>query len=104
MGEHALNNPKSSAFAAFYEFLLTSFIEADEKCKGTINREEFDLLLTNAAKVPRMFGLAPPTVTKSARDAIFDKMDENQEGYVTFRKFLSWTIEHTKEVLALHRA
>lgn len=94
--EHALKNPNSSAFSAFYEFLLTIFIESDEDCKGTIVREELDILLARAAHVPRLFGLAPAGGSKKERDTIFKSMDSNNEGYITFRKFLSWTVEHTK--------
>lgn len=102
--EHALNNPNSGAFASFYEFLLTVFIEADVKCKGTIAREELDILLDRAAKVPRVFGLAPPSGTKEHRDKIFNSMDSNNEGYITFRKFLAWTVDHTKLKIKMQKA
>lgn len=102
--DHALNNPDSGAFASFYEFLLSIFIEADMDCKGTITREQLDTLLDKAAKVPRVFGLAPPSGTTEHRDKIFESMDSNKEGYVTFRKFLAWTVDHTKLKIKMQKA
>lgn len=102
--EHALNNPSSSEFASFYEFLLAIFIETDTECKGTIARGEFDALLTRAAQVPRLFGLAPSSASKEERDNIFKSMDINNEGYVTFRKFVQWTVDHTKLKIRKQRA
>jgi uncharacterized membrane protein len=102
--EHALANPTSGAYASLYEFLLTCFIESDVECKGTISRKEFSDLLCRAAKVPRQFGLAPPDASEGERDKIFASMDTNNEGYVTFRKFLAWTVEHTKHKVELQRA
>jgi len=97
--DEAVNNTSSPAFASFYEFLLTIFVESDVECKGTIKREELDVLLDRAAAVPRYYGLAPKEYTKEGRDAIFKQMDTNGEGYVTFRKFVSWTVAHTRSVL-----
>jgi hypothetical protein len=102
--EHALNNPQSSAFASFYEFMLSIFIEADVDCMGQITREQIDILLDRAAHVPRVFGLAPSSGTKEHRDKIFASMDENNEGYVTFRKFLAWTVDHTKLKIKMQKA
>lgn len=94
--DHALTNPTSSAFTTYYQFLLKIFIEADKDCKGTISRAQLDPLLERAAQVPRQFGLAPMTASKEFRDAVFASMDTNNSGNVTFRKFLRWTVEHSK--------
>jgi len=102
--EHALNNPNSGAYTSLYEFLLTIFIESDKNCKGTINRQEFDVLLDRAAAVPRQFGLAPSGSSEELRTKIFNSMDDNKSGTITFRKFLSWTTAHSKMKIEMQRA
>merc|ERR1712107_243622 len=101
--EYALNNPTSGAYASLYEFLLTVFVEADDDNTGTINRHQFDSVLDRAALVPRQFGLAPNTTSKMLRDQIFDCMDDNNSGRVTFRKFVAWTVTHSKNKITQHR-
>jgi len=102
--EHAVNNPTSGAYAALYNFLLTIFVEADLNCKGTINRAEFDLIVDRAAQVPRQFGLAPAGSSKELRDKIFNSMDDNSSGTITFRKFILWTVTHAQGKIKDHRA
>jgi hypothetical protein len=102
--ESALNDPASGAYATLYEFLLCTFVEADATCTGTINRQEFDVLIEKAAKVPRQFGLAPAVTDDAAHDKVFATMDDNNSGTITFRKFMAWTVEHTKYKIKLQRA
>merc|ERR1719330_1652217 len=87
-----------------YKFLLTIFVEADVNCKGTINRQEFDAIVDRAAMVPRQFGLAPPGSSKELRDKIFNRMDDNNSGTITFRKFVNWTVTHAKGKIHDHRS
>jgi len=102
--EYAVNNPTSGAYASLYEFLLKIFVECDKSRTGTINREEFDVLLNRAAMVPRQFGLAPETTSPELRTKIFKMMDDNQSGGITFRKFLAWTVAHSKMKIEMQRA
>merc|ERR1712107_108037 len=89
--EEAVNKPDSIASTTLYNYLLTLFVEADIECKGKISYEQFDGLVEIAAASPRHFGLAP------AGRAMFDAMDYNKSGYVTFRKFLRFVREHARE-------
>lgn len=102
--DQAVNNPDSGASANLYNYLLTSFVEADEGGKGRISLEEFDRLIDIAAKTPRFFKLAPDTSDPATRKAMFDAMDTNKTGFVTFRKFLEFVRGHVKERLAAHAA
>jgi len=102
--EHALHNPTSGAYSSLYQFLLTVFVESDKQCKGTIDREEFDVLVDRAAVVPRQFGLAPMGSSKELRDKFFAAMDDNNSGTITFRKFLAWTVEHSKLKISKQRS
>jgi len=90
----ACTDRKSRQYATFYEFLLCLFVEADTCSKGAINVEQFDGLLTAAARVPRHFGLAPEQSDPVERKAIFDKMADGK-GFVRFNDFLEWAISHT---------
>lgn len=102
--EKAVTDQNSDAYAVLYEYLLTLFVEADVDSTGAINFNQFDLLVDKAAAAPRLFKLAPAGSSTEIRKAIFDSMDDNQEGYVTFRKFTRWLVEHAKEKIDDHRA
>jgi hypothetical protein len=106
--EIAVNDKTSYNRSTFYNFMLNMFVEADEACTGRVNRAQFDALLTRAAQVPRHFGLAPPEVDKATRDKMFDSMElrrgDQRTGYVTFRKFYEWSIDHIAEKIRMHKA
>lgn len=102
--ELAITDKNSDAHAALYEYVLTLFVEADATNTGAINFEQFGALINQAATLPRSFGLAPDDSSEEARRAIFDSMDDNKEGFVTFRKVLRWLHEHTAEKLAEYKA
>lgn len=101
--EYAVHNPNSGAHATLYEFLLTMYVESDVNCGATIDRGEFDRLVERAVAVPRTFGLAPMHTTEEMRTAVFNSMDDNGSGFITFRKFIAWTLAHTKEKIRLQR-
>jgi len=102
--DDAVNKKKSGASASLYNYLLTIFVEADEACKGYIHFDEFNKLIDLAAASPRFFGLAPDTQDVKARRAMFDAMDKQNTGSVTFRKFLRFNREHIRAKLAAHAA
>jgi len=100
--DQAVNIKKSGASASFYNHLLTTFVEADEGCKGHINYTEFIKLVDLAAASPRFFGLAPSVTNEPARKAMFEAMDSTNSGHITFRKFLRFVRTHVKGKLAEH--
>merc|ERR1739845_90241 len=102
--DQAVNDPKSIASTTLYNYLLTLFVEADKDCKGQITFEQFDGLVDIAAASPRHFGLAPQTRDVAERRRMFDSMDYNKSGYVTFRKFLRFVREHAREKVAEYSA
>jgi len=91
----AVEDPNSGPYASLYGFLLTLFTEADTACKGKVTFDQFDSLASQAAKVPRFYGLAPDDNCQATRKEIFDNM-ATHDGYVSFDDFLTWTIKHTK--------
>merc|ERR1719420_2701329 len=98
--DEAVNKPDSIASTTLYNYLLTLFVEADTDCKGRISYEQFDDLVEIAAASPRHFGLAPAGRDAAARRMMFDAMDYNKSGYVTFRKFLRFVRDHAREKVA----
>lgn len=106
--EIAVNDKTSYNRSSYYNFMLNLFVEADESCSGRVNRAQFDALLNRAAKVPRHFGLAPDVVDTATRDKMFDAMElrrgDKRTGFVTFRKFYEWNLEHTAAKIRAHRA
>jgi len=59
-------------------------------------------LIEDAAQAPRALGLAPtseqayPTAghKQAARQQMFNQMDVNNSGSITFDKFLTWAMNH----------
>jgi len=102
--DEAVNKPDSIASTTLYNYLLTLFVEADVDCKGKISYEQFDGLVEIAAASPRHFGLAPPGRDAAARREMFDAMDYNKSGHVTFRKFLRFVREHARAKVAEYKA
>lgn len=106
--EIAVKDKTSYNRSSFYNFMLNIFVEADESCSGRVNRAQFDALLSRAAQIPRHFGLAPPDVDKATRDKMFDSIElrrgDERTGYVTFRKFYEWSIDHIALKIRLHKA
>jgi len=96
----ATRDSTSGEAVVLYNYLLTSFVEADTECKGAVTFEQFDKLVDIAAVTPRFFGLAPDSRDVAARRKMFDEMDTNKEGFVTFRKFLEFTRKHVAAKLA----
>lgn len=101
--DEAVNKPDSIASTTLYNYLLTLFVEADIDCKGKISFEQFDGLVEVAAATPRHFGLAPSGRDAAARRMMFDAMDYNKSGFVTFRKFLRFVRLHVREKVAEHK-
>merc|ERR1712107_412172 len=99
----AVNKPNSIASTTLYNYLLTLFVE-DIECKGRISYEQFEGLVDIAAASPRHFGLAPAGRDAAARRMMFDAMDYNKSGYVTFRKFLRFVREHAREKVTEYKA
>jgi len=98
----ALADRSSEQYKSLYEFLFKTFVESDTGECGAITKDRFDILLEEAAQAPRALGLAPPTnetysndaQKRQARDAMFDQMDVDRSGNVTFDKFLNWAVSH----------
>lgn len=90
----AISNKNSGEGVMLYNYLLTSFVEADLDAKGSVTFEQFDKLVDVAAVTPRFFGLAPESRDVAARRQMFDAMDTNNEGFITFRKFYEFFRQH----------
>lgn len=106
--ERAVTKPGSYEHSSFYNFILSCFVEADTECKGRVNYEQFEAVLTKAASVPRFFGLAPTDVHEDMRKMMFETMqlyrDGQPTGFVTPRRFWEWTVEHVGKKIALQKA
>merc|ERR1711907_591248 len=112
MGELAMQNRHSEQFKALYEHLFKTFVEQDIMVKGSINFEEFDLLIEEAAKAPRTLRLAPQAHEAytsqaqriQARKQLFDTMDKDKGGNITFDEYLNWAIGHIAGKIQDYRA
>jgi len=98
----AISNRHSEEYKSFYNFLFQTFIDVDADQKGTITVAQFDALIEVAAAAPRTVGLAPPTSQtyrdeahrRQARQEMFNTMDDDKSGTITFDEYLNWVINH----------
>jgi Ca2+-binding EF-hand superfamily protein len=98
----AMRDRHSEEFKSLYEHLLKTFVEQDRLMKGCIGFEEFDSLIEAAARAPRTLGLAPETQDlyqssthrQQVRLEIFDTMDRDKTGTITFNDYLNWALGH----------
>lgn len=110
--ELAMQNRHSEQFKALYEHLFKTFVEKDVMVKGAINFDEFDLLIEEAAKAPRTLNLAPQAHQaydsaahrQAARKQLFDTMDKDKGGTITFDEYLNWAISHIAQKIQEFRA
>lgn len=110
--EVAMQNRHSEQYKALYEHLFKTFVEKDVMVKGAINFEEFDLLIEEAAKAPRTLGLAPQAHQaydsaahrQESRKQLFDTMDKDKGGTITFDEYLGWAVSHIAQKIQEFRA
>jgi len=100
--EVAVTNRTSEEYKSLYEHLFKTFVESDVEEKGAIRRSQFDILIEDAAKAPRILGLAPSSAQAyptemdkmASRDQLFAAMDTQRRGYISFNDFLAWAVQH----------
>jgi len=88
-----------------YNLLLRSFVAADVDFDGKVSVDEFDSMIEAAAALPRKFGYqwwdeakCPDEATrKTVRAALFTKIDENNDGGISFDEWLGFALGHYKE-------
>jgi Ca2+-binding EF-hand superfamily protein len=110
--ELAMQNRNSEQFNSLYEHLFKTFVEKDVMIKGAINFQEFDLLIDEAAKAPRTLGLAPSAEhayanaeeKSAARQELFNLMDKDKGGNITFDEYLNWAVGHIAQKIQEYRA
>lgn len=88
-----------------YLFLFRNFMRADKEGKGGVTAEQFDYLIDLSAAAPRALGLAPLSFEmfgsdahrRASRKTLFESMDKEKTGIITFNDYMNYTIEHIAE-------
>mmetsp|Transcript_15661 Transcript_15661/g.39161 ORF Transcript_15661/g.39161 Transcript_15661/m.39161 type:complete len:548 (+) Transcript_15661:54-1697(+) len=101
----ATSDRKSREFVELYQFLFNNFVIADKEAKGAVTAEQFDLLVELSAAAPRSLGLAPKSTDMfksdaerlASRKALFQGMDKDGGGTISFDEYLEYTIKHIAE-------
>merc|ERR1712014_39010 len=96
---------KSREHTELYQFLFNNFVKADKEAKGAVTAEQFDYLVELSADAPRSLGLAPKSTDMFKSDAerlasrkrLFQGMDKDGGGTITFDEYLDYTIKHIAE-------
>jgi len=98
----AVNDKNSPEYQELYQFLFKNFVLADADQKGSVTFEQSDHLVELSAAAPRSLGLAPATEEmfkstserQAARRELFDSMDSDCGGTISFDEYLKYTISH----------
>jgi len=101
----AVGDKNCAEYQQLYQFLLKNFVIADTDQKGRVTFEQFDKLVELSANAPRSLGLAPPTEDmfkssserRAARKKLFDSMDADKGGSISFDEYLKYTVGHIAE-------
>lgn len=110
--EKAVRNTHSEEYKSLYEHLFKVFVESDVEEAGMVHWQNFDMLIEDAAKVPREAGLAPSTAEAyqseaqkvATRQKEWYAMDARGTGAITFEQFLAWALKHIQGKVAEYRA
>merc|ERR1712224_771614 len=98
----AVTDRSSPEFERLYQFLLDCFSAADNDYDGKVDAEEFDMMVELAAKDVRRLGLAPThkqtyrngTERRAARTQLFDQINADRSGYISFEEWLEYALRH----------
>jgi len=98
----AVNDKTSDSYTELYNFLVNCFARADNKLEGRVYINQFDVLVEEAAELPRKYGYAPTTIQlyptdaerSAGRQRWFDQMDQAKTGYITLEEWIDFSIKH----------
>jgi Ca2+-binding EF-hand superfamily protein len=98
----ACRSRSSPEYKELYKFLLDCFTQANHALNGRVGPQEFDQMIDIAAEAPRVFGFAPSAADTYAtaeekflrRKQMFDAMDEDRSGDISFEEWLRFCYTH----------
>jgi len=104
----ALSSNADDSYIELYNILLRAFVGADVDFDGKVSVDEFDGMIENAAALPRKFGLqwwdeaaCPDEASrKKVREDLFKKIDQNDDGGISFDEWLAFALQHYREQTA----
>ena len=88
--EAGKKNPE--ALRSIYFYQLNCFKTADADRDGKVSKEEFQLLLDTFAAAPARLGLKVPSMEKKEAEGLFEKIDENGDGAISFDEWLGFSL------------
>jgi len=102
----ALASTDDDCYIEMYNLLLRSFVRADVDFDGKVSVEEFDSMIEAAAALPRKFGYSwwdeaacpDEAARKASRAELFKKIDENNDGGISFDEWLAFALTHYRSV------
>lgn len=98
----AINDRESGAYEELYQFLCTCFTRADKKMTGKVDVANFDMLVEEAAELPRRYGYAPKSeamypsedLRKAARSKQLLEMKTSEYGYISLEEWVKFAVNH----------
>lgn len=106
----ALSDQRSEEYKSLFECMFRNFVEADMDMQGQIRFEHFDALVDVQSHAVRKAGLAPSPdqlysdaqAKRAHRKKLFDSMDTNQSGTITFNEYLQFALKHIAKKTDMH--
>lgn len=98
----ALASNTDDCYIELYNSSLRAFVAADVDFDGKVSVEEFDSMIEAAAALPRKFGYKwwdedkcpDEAARKAVRADLFKKIDENEDGGISFDEWLAFALKH----------
>jgi len=95
--KRAVECTESDSYIELYNILLRAFAKADVDYDGKVSVEEFPTMIKAADLIPNKFGFS---WWGQEPKELFSKIDDNNDGAISFDEWLSFAMVHYKENVA----
>jgi len=90
--KRAVSSTSDDCYIELYNLLLRCFVAADTDMDGKVDGKEFSGMIEGAAALPRNHGFQWWEDTEEKRTELFNKIDDNNDGAISFDEWLSFVI------------
>jgi len=95
--KRAVESTESDSYIELYNILLRAFAKADVDYDGKVSVEEFPVMIKAAGLIPSKFGF---NWWGQEPSELFAKIDDNNDGAISFDEWLSFAMKHYTESVA----
>lgn len=98
--KRAVSSTNDDCYIELYNLLLRCFVAADKDLDGKVDGGEFSGMIEAAAALPKKHGENWWEDGDEKREALFQKIDENGDGAISFDEWLAFVLARYKGLVA----